>query len=200
MEDRTMKIRKLRKDDEKGVSPVIAVILMVAITVVLASVLYASIGQVDPRINRNSSMSAITTEKTTYWLVEIVSVSGGTINIEDTKFQIIDTSNTVFYGVDISESNPSSITRGKSTIYPIASGTTPVIDNSTSNIVTGNSDLNDYENCYVAIVDQNSDNKINAGDNIWIYKDYNSDGINDIKINYKFEILAGSAHLLAETL
>ncbi len=195
-----MKIRKLRKDDEKGVSPVIAVILMVAITVVLASVLYASIGQVDPRINRNSSMSAITTEKTTYWLVEIVSVSGGTINIEDTKFQIIDTSNTVFYGVDISESNPSSITRGKSTIYPIASGTTPVIDNSTSNIVTGNSDLNDYENCYVAIVDQNSDNKINAGDNIWIYKDYNSDGINDIKINYKFEILAGSAHLLAETL
>ena len=185
-----MKNKSIRKDDE-AVSPVIAVILMVAITVVLSGVLYVWIRGIQPQEDvDNIRITAIDTEKSTHWEITIASISG-TLAIDDLKFQMIDSSKTALYNVDINDANPSSISRGESTIFPIPSGSGGVLDNSTNSVVTENSELKNYEYCYIAYNDQNNDERVSAGDNIWVYKDFNNNGIDDIKSNYKLQVLVG---------
>jgi len=194
-----MKKEFIRKDDV-AVSPVIAVILMVAITVVLAGVLYVWVNTFNTPTNRNISISSGVMEKTQYWEIEIISVSGGSLSLEDAKFQIVDTSEIVIFKVDISKANPASINKGLSIVYPIPSGSSPVIDNSTGTAVTENSDLKDYNNCLISYNDQDADGKVSAGDNIWIYKENDSDGTDDVKTNYEFEITLGDEHPLSKKL
>ena len=61
---------KTGKND--AVSPVIAVILMVAITVVLAAVLYVMVsGLVDDDVSATKAFAATSEKKAGYWKVEI---------------------------------------------------------------------------------------------------------------------------------
>jgi flagellin-like protein len=200
-EDSTMKKKKkcIRKDDE-AVSPVIAVILMVAITVVLAGVLYVWVNGITPPENPNSPISARISEKADYWELEIIKTGSGGLNIEDAKFQLIDASNIVHYKVDINDANPVPFQKGISKIYPLASSSLPISDNSTGSTITESSRLEDYENCYIAMIDQNMDDKISAGDTILIFKDFNNDGNNDVESSYKFEMLAGTDKILSKDL
>ena len=128
-----MKKRKLRKDDEFGVSPVIAVILMVAITVVLAGVLYAWLMGITDVNPPKTQYEAIVKEKHTYWEIEIVSYSGDPITLEEAKIELISKAKTIKLRTSVSESNPASITSGLSTVYPIpADPTKPVRENATA--------------------------------------------------------------------
>jgi hypothetical protein len=154
--------------------------------------LYVWIRGIQPEEDvRNIRITAIVTEKSAHWEITIASVSGS-LNIDEIKLQMIDTSHTALFNVDINDANPSSVTRGKSTIFPIPSGSGSVMDNSTNSVVTGNSELKNYEYCYIAYNDQNNDERVNAGDNIWIFKDFNNDGIDDIKSNYRLQVLIGN--------
>ena len=78
-------IARIRKDDV-AVSPVIAVILMVAITVVLAGVLYAWVSSINPGDDSSVTISKTLDDKGTYWKINIIKV---TIGILDFFFLIL---------------------------------------------------------------------------------------------------------------
>ena len=179
----------IRKDDE-AVSPVIAVILMVAITVVLAGVLYVWVSGFGTT-GGGSTVKITTTQKdeTAAYKFTIASVSGGDLNVEDAKFEMKDDEGTRLFSVQTGNANPTSLAKGLSTIYPIPSGGSAVQDNATSATVTATSDLSDYEDAFLAVVDQNKDGKINANDAIWVYKDWERDGTQDVTSRYTFTIL-----------
>ncbi|WP_455392706.1 hypothetical protein, partial [[Eubacterium] cellulosolvens] len=59
----------------------------------------------------------------------------------------------------------------------------------TKKTVTTESNLEDYAGCYLAFVDNNIDNEVSPDDIIWIYKDYNADGIEEVESRYTFKIL-----------
>ena len=61
-----------------AVSPVIAVILLLAITVVLASVMYLTVSSLMPPVQQNPAPLGLTVSKVgTRWVVEVVTVSAG---------------------------------------------------------------------------------------------------------------------------
>jgi flagellin-like protein len=81
--------------DERGVSPVIAVILMVAITVVLAAVLYVMVMNLigDPQETITVSMNWNETDDAAgTYAGYIIKVSGDSPNIDDVTVGIIDDS------------------------------------------------------------------------------------------------------------
>jgi flagellin-like protein len=170
-----MEFKKIRKDDEKGVSPVIAVILMVAITVVLAGVLWAMLQFPPPGDNQIRITTKSPEEKTFGWKIEIASISEK-LQIEEAKFQIIDNQGTLLYSLTISNANPQPFNRGLSKVYPMTmSG--PVRDNSTGDVINSDSTFDNYEDCYIAYIDQTNDERVSASDSFYIYKDYNNDKI-----------------------
>jgi flagellin-like protein len=189
MEDKTMKMNKFRKDNEFGVSPVIAVILMVAITVVLAGVLYVWVSGFGEPPHTNQSVSANLQEYSGGWTVKIISVSGSSFNIKDAGFRMLDKSDIRLWEHDVSEANPTKFTKGASSIYAIPSNMgTGTVDNGTST-VTPSTPLENYENCAIAFIDQDDNNKVSAGDTIYIFKDNDNDGVEDITNGYFFELL-----------
>ena len=184
----------IRKDD-KAVSPVIAVILMVAITVVLAGVLYvwvSGFGQTGG--GGTIKISGTHTEKTAAYVVTISSVSGGTLNLEDAKFEMADPSGILEYRALTANANPAVFDKGQSQVYAIPSGSSAVTNGTVS--VLPAHDLEDYVDCYVAYIDQNKDGKVSSDDSIWIYKDYNDDGTNEIASRYTFKILDGNNEMV----
>jgi flagellin-like protein len=68
---------RLRKSEE-AVTPVIATILMVAITVVLAAVLWAFLGGLTPP-DLPKVVSAIVDQTQNNWTIDVISVQGGPI-------------------------------------------------------------------------------------------------------------------------
>jgi flagellin-like protein len=181
-----MKKYQIRKDI-KCVSPVIGVILMVAITVVLAGVLWAAIDP-DPPAPPGEHMSIMTSEKASFWLLEVVSTSGSKLALEDVKFQAVTEQGVREYEVSISDVNPSEFEIGESTIYPMTKGAT-IIDNTTNREIGSNSNFEDYSGCYIAFIDQDENEKISAGDTIILYKDYTGDGIQDITSNHSVKLI-----------
>ena len=69
------KIWKSRRNDE-AVSPVIATILMVAITVVLAAVLYVMVLGINTGVNANIVISFEKKSTATNWTLNVLSVAG----------------------------------------------------------------------------------------------------------------------------
>jgi flagellin-like protein len=72
------KIWKSRRNDE-AVSPVIATILMVAITVVLAAVLYVMVLGINTGVNANIVVSFQKTSNANNWTLTVLSVAGTTV-------------------------------------------------------------------------------------------------------------------------
>lgn len=184
-------LRNMIRKDEYGVSPVIAVILMVAITVVLSGVLWAMLTGLAPdepdsvKIPMSNPI-----EKTYAWQLEITEVSG-TLNLEDAKFLVIDNEGALVYSITTNNANPSAFTKGKSTVYAMTLGPNAVKDAS-NNTIDGDDALSEYSGCYIVYLDQNSDQKVNAGDSIYVYKDNDADGIEEVSANYIFRIMANS--------
>jgi flagellin-like protein len=71
------KIWKSRRNNE-AVSPVIATILMVAITVVLAAVLYVMVLGINTGVGQNIVISFTKSSTSTNWTLDTISVSGTT--------------------------------------------------------------------------------------------------------------------------
>jgi len=192
-------VKNEKKEDEKGVSPVIAVILMVAITVVLAGVLWAMLQGLGDTKTPNERLTAIVSEKSFGWQVTISSGSSNDLNLEDIEFQLITDEGPTEYRVTINNANPGKFIDGESVVYAMTKGTA-VIDNQTSNQVNEDSRFEDYEGCYIAYIDQNADTKVTSGDTIYVYKDYDNDGIEEILSRYKLKITVDSETALEKTL
>jgi len=190
-------MKKLFRKDDDAVSPVIAVILMVAITVVLAGVLYVWVSGFGGGGGGGVSISSSVTDKSQYWKVDIVKVSGGSLSLSDAKFLMISSAGIQVFKRTINDANPTSLTSGDSTAYPIPSSAAAVNENASA----GDGATVDaaslakpqvWENCYMCYLDSNSDGKVSAGDALWVYKDYNADGTEDFTTGYRVKILDGS--------
>ena len=146
------------------------------------------------------SISANKADKNIYYSVEIVKVSGGSLQLSDAKFLLVTSSGAQLINKDYRDAYPSSISVSDTTVYPIPSRPySPVTENATNGdgaTVDSNSVDNPtyFEYCYFVIVDSETDGKINSGDCFWIYKDYNDDGTNEITSGYKFKILDGDGN------
>ena len=84
---------RIIKNDEDAVSPVIAVILMVAITVVMAAVLYAWLGGIiggSPKSPPNGSMM-VSNDGTGDWTVSIIKMNP-TVSINSVHWYLLDIS------------------------------------------------------------------------------------------------------------
>ena len=75
---------------DRAVSPVIAVILLLAITVVLASVMYITISSLMPSAPQNPTpLGASVTRRGTQWEVEVIAVSSG-VSTSSVYMQVLD--------------------------------------------------------------------------------------------------------------
>lgn len=186
------------RNDKIGVSPVIAVILMVAITVVLSGVLWAMLTNIDPTGPEQTRITmSRPVEKTYGWQIQISKVSG-TLDLEDAKFQIIDREAILVYSITISNTNPEPFIDGGSKVYAMTLNPAPV--NNGNATVGPNDALSVFEGCYIAYIDQTNDQKVNGGDSIYIYKDNNSDIIQDVRPNYIFQLMSGGEMAGSKTL
>jgi flagellin-like protein len=85
----------LRKSEE-AVAPVIATILMVAITVVLSAVLYAMVSDlVKPPVDDIAYVTATVGSNDKNWTVEVKDVSGGPISTSDIRILVTMADSTV---------------------------------------------------------------------------------------------------------
>ena len=174
-------------ENEKAVSPVIAVILMVAITVVLAGLLYIWV----------NTFSTDSEGEVVYvgfdldhiyggWEISIVSVQGQSVSLNTISLSIFNHEKIILYSKALSEANPGPLTIHTSVIYPIPNNSSPVISKQTSNPVEGDDSLTDYVGAIFAYKDANNDDYLSTGDIIRIYDDFDGDGSKDILSNYYF--------------
>ena len=168
---------------------IIVIILLIVIPVILAGFLYVWVSGFESEGGSTSiRMSAIDTEKTTAYVIDITSVGGGSLNLDDARFEVSDPNGILEYRTITANAWPAAFTKGDSTIYAIPAGIKRVKDTE-GYTVDANTDLDDYENCYMAYIDANSDGKITSGDSIWIYKDYDADDYDEIISRCTFRIL-----------
>lgn len=84
-----------RLDHDRAVSPVIAVILLLAITVVLTSVMYLTIQNMLPQTSQTPSpLGVIVLKASGNWIIEVAAVSGG-IDPGHVYLEILDPNGTV---------------------------------------------------------------------------------------------------------
>jgi hypothetical protein len=166
------------------------IIIIFVVLPIIAGVLYVwSSGFSDEGGEGSILISATKVEQTSAYKITIVSVSRGVLNLDDARFQLTDDNDVRILSAQTGNAYPTSITKGQSTIYPIPSGSAAVWDIISGNVVTGDSELNDYTDCYIAYVDEFSNGKLDSGDSIWIYKDWTRDGTQDVQSGYMFKIL-----------
>ena len=135
-----------------------------------------------------AKFSALATEKSYGYVITISSTSGPYLLISEAEFRIIDKNGLLLYKLTISDANPAKVASGESIIYPIPSGAMAVTDSS-GGALDGSDSLSDYTNCTLAYIDQNDDKKVSPDDSIWIYKDNDNDGIDEIGSKCVIKIL-----------
>ncbi len=169
-----------------GVSPVIAVILMLAITVVLSGLLWSML-QIDNVNPDPLNITATIDEANKYWKLEIASISSNEYTLDDTFFEMRTNEGINKYKLLIKDSDPDAFNKDFSKVYPLSINNT-VKDRNTGKAVTNATTFINYIGCYIAFLDTNADYRLSPGDLIYIYKDYNNDGINEIKPTYSLVI------------
>lgn len=174
--------------DNRGVSPVIAVILMVAITVVLSGVLWAMLQVSDVEPDTNLIGVSNIQEKSNYWEISIGKVGTKSLLLDQIEIQIETNSGYLEYILTEADSDPQPFAKGLSTVYPLTKNG-PVTDLNTGNPVNNNTIFANYAGCYVSYLDVDMNNRVSSGDILNIYKDYNNDGTQDIFPNYNIKIV-----------
>lgn len=182
-------VMKRFEENKKAVSPVIAVILMVAITVVLAGLLYVWVNSFSTGSESELAYVGFDIDDVFGgWEITILNVQGEDIPLNTISLLIYNRDKVILYAKTISEANPGPLTTQGSTIYPLPSNSSVVISKQTSNPVLGNDSLSDYIGAIFTYKDFNNDFYLSTGDTIRIYSDFEGDGNKDIVYNYYFSI------------
>ncbi len=183
------------KKDNKMIIIIIIIVLALVILmpVLLAGILYVWVSDFGDGGTTGALISASLSDRNTYYQIEILKVSGGSLGISDLKFQLITNTGILQFSKSTSDSNPTLLILGQSRAYPIPSGINPVNENATNGDgeTVDNDSINRphvWENCLFCYLDANGDSKVNAGDSIWIYKDYDDDGVEEVISRYRFSI------------
>jgi len=131
--------------------------------------------------------------KTNYYKIEIASVTGGSLSLSDAEFKCYTKEKVVLYEKTIFDANPTSITSGDTSGYPIPYSVDSVRENATIGDGTtidakSLTKPNVWEDCLFTYLDVQSNDKISTDDIIWVYLDYDDDGNNEIEPGYEFKI------------
>jgi flagellin-like protein len=196
-EDTTM-FKRVWKDEE-AVSPVIATILMVAITVVLAGVLVVYMNQFqlnnDPPTNASSVATPFSnpvdgsrTSNGGGWSVKVISVSGhrpnwGEVTVQLSKNDIpvarmakVKAASATFYQINGTESMKwYALGAGGTMSYSHNGGAKTAI---TTTMTAG--DFESLENVYFCVVDIDGNGVLDAGDLVEVYASNNADTAVDV--------------------
>ena len=177
-------------ESRDGVSPVVAIILMVAITVVLTGIVYYWVGNISSTTDDTTSYVGI--EKNSYtddWIIYIVSVQGPRIPLDEISFMIVDDeSGVVLFKRNTLDANPPPFYIDNSMIYPIANNSSGVYSSKTGLPVTPYDKYEDYVGAIFCIIDNDNNNYLTPDDSIRIYGDFDCDGIQNIDYGYLFRI------------
>jgi hypothetical protein len=120
------------------------------------------------------------------WMIEVYKISG-TYDLDDILFEVSKGSDEIFF-THIAKVNPEPFYKGSSTVYAISCNSSPIVDESTGEIVSGASALSDYKNCSIAYIDQTSNCRIDGGDCIYVYSDWERDGKDEVNSGTIFTI------------
>jgi hypothetical protein len=175
---------------------IIVVVVVVIILALVFSIFFLIISNNDDKgVEITSSVEVspkITmprpTEKSYAFVLNVAQVSGGSLELPDIKFQLIDNERIVIWEKFTVNANPNAFAKGASTIFALPSGGTIVTDSNTNSAVNLESNIEDYQNCSMVYIDGDSDGKVSEGDSVIIYKDPDSDGSPDVRYNYVFKI------------
>ena len=190
-----MKIKKSGvRNNGLGVSPVIGVILMVAITVVLAGMVYYWVG----------TLASTTEEDITYvgfqkkaqsenWLITINRVQGPQIPLDEINFKIVNNNGVVKYSRGISDANPQPFFVEQGRVYPIADNSSGAVSSKTLLPVTPDDGFLDYVGAIIVYIDNDDNGYLSVNDVIRIYGDFNDDGDLDIVAGHYFKIKHNSS-------
>jgi len=158
----------------------------------------------DTETNNELSIETDIVDKGNYWQIKIIEVSGGKLNLNDVKFMIVPKEIGISVcSTKITNTNPESIVFNDSIGYPIPGKIGFVYENET----TGDGEIVDtdsvsnpeiWEGCYIAYIDSQSDNLVNAEDHIWLFKDINDDGINDTESGDKFIMFDREVNIISK--
>lgn len=214
-EDSTM-FKKMWKDEE-AVSPVIATILMVAITVVLAGVLVVYMqqfsggpGEQAPNgtfvattfSNPSEGTTAQKTQNSGGWSVKVTAITGskpGWSEVTVTLKSPAGVNVKSLAGVKQMTGVISYETTGINW-YLVPQGTPQYNESNTVQAVGGNEasvsgiEFQTIENAWFVIMDNDGDKKLSPNDIVMVYKDNDSNGSEDITSGYslEFKVSAGS--------
>ena len=180
---------------ERGVSPVIGVILMVAITVVLASVLYLwAIKLAEPPQNESMAfVGNINTASDGDWTLNIIAVTGGTpLKISDVEIGVTNPYGIKIIHKDAADSAPA-IILNKQKIYLYTEG-------NASTGINASTDLGKLTNISFVLIDSNGDDLLGGGDIIRIYDDVNNDTAKEVQSGYTFKIFQTGKNAVFEKL
>jgi hypothetical protein len=170
---------------------IILVVLFVVVPLIFVGILYTWTSELEGTEEQTVIIiSKQPSEKSYGWQIEITDISG-TISLEDARFQVVDSNGVLEYSVTIDDASPAAFTKGSSTVYAMTKYSGVTIGNSTIP-VSGTTALTDYSKCFIAYFDQTSDGKINGGDSLYIYKDYDADGTDDVLSNYDVKIITSN--------
>ncbi|MEM3342108.1 MAG: archaellin/type IV pilin N-terminal domain-containing protein [Thermoplasmata archaeon] len=193
------------KKNEKAVSPVIATILMVAITVVLAAVLVVYMRNYgkDPGKTDVDKIKKVVTKEGRNWNIRITSADG-VYNIMDCELQANTQSNVKIYNITLSSTSNRVTNDSTSTVgwYCYGAGKSPEYPAGTAlpqntNIAQA---ISSILNAYVTIIDNNKNNQFDADDTIYVYGDYNNDNSLDLQAENKIQIKKGDQILMEAVL
>ncbi len=106
-------MKKVIMKDDKAVSPIIATILLVAITVVLAATLYTILGGYTTFLGSSTPQASISVKEVSSSTPPIyllyVQQFGGNISLNDVQLVVTNTNSSVYYTtLNIGQSNPGS--------------------------------------------------------------------------------------------
>jgi len=196
---------KLVGEDKIGVSPVIAVILMVAITVVLAGVVYVWIQSISSPDNPGLAYVSAKVEGVNGndWDVLIQKVEGENLHLNTLSFIINSGQGYTMYEKSLSDVNPDPFYIQNTKVYPIAANISiSVTSKQTSQPITNKDKINDYIGAIFTIMDTDNDSFLSPGDVIRIYNDFDNDGTPEIVHGdyFRLKSLSGSHQYLEKFL
>lgn len=204
--------KRIWKDDE-AVSPVIATILMVAITVVLAGVLVVYMQQFSggpgdqaPQgtfvASTFSNPAEGTTDNGGGWSVKVTALSGGKPGYSDVTVTLKSPAGVnvkALAGVKAANSDNEYETASMNW-YLVANGAPQYVEGVAAVAVGGGeaniagAEFQTVELAWFIVMDNDGDKKLSANDIVMVFKDNNSDGVDDVTSGYsvEFKVSAGS--------
>ena len=176
-------------EKDSGVSPVISVILMVAITVTLSGIIYLWVS--DFSTTTDSALTYVGYDKVSRndnWDIEIINVQGSLVSLHSITFMICDSNGILVHERSLFDANPPNFLKDSTTIYPLACNDSGVISSRTGLPVTGQDDFLDYVGIIFLILDNDMDGRLSNGDFIKIYGNIDADDELEITPGDHFKI------------